>query len=256
MITIRLLGGAKKALGGKGLIELDKPRATVLDILGYLQTISSNPQLLNSANLIVAINGIDAVAMQGTETIATNGDTVTVVTVVHGGTFALEDGTHAEIIGIKKISTDDVGEFLDMLRKEYKSLCIQAVSAESVYGMEHAIGVLSIVLEAKKRGILIANKIETELLLRLACTGQISEAISRAGLKNGASACFIALSDKLAKIKRFRSSLYDSFQVDQSVLGPSPRKKRLLAERTGISQQAGGDELLNYLLESAAILIK
>lgn len=256
MITIRVLGGAKKALDGKDLIALDKHSATVLDILSYLQTLSSDPQLLNSANLIVAINGIDAAALQGNETIATNGDTVTVVTVVHGGAFDLEEGTHAEIIGIKKITTEDIGEFLDLLRREYKSICIQAVSAESVYGMEHAIGVLSIVLEAKKRGLLIANKIETELLLRLACTRQISDAISRAGLKNGASGCIIALSDRLANMKRFKSSMCDTFQVDQSVLLPNPRKRRLLAEGIGISQQAGGGELLNYLLESAAILIK
>lgn len=84
MIAIRLLGGAKKAVG-RPLVELDRDAATVSEILAFLQGISSEPRLLQPGNLIVAVNGVDSAAVAGSETIAKGGDEVTVVTVVHGG---------------------------------------------------------------------------------------------------------------------------------------------------------------------------
>lgn len=84
MITIRLLGGAKKAVG-RSLVELDQDSITVSEILQFLQKISLGPHLLQPGNLIVAINGIDSAAKKGGNTIAKHGDEVTVVTVVHGG---------------------------------------------------------------------------------------------------------------------------------------------------------------------------
>jgi molybdopterin converting factor small subunit len=84
MIAIRLLGGAKKAVG-RPLVELDRNSATVSEILNYLQSISSEPRLLQPGNLIIAVNGVDSAAMAGTNTLAKDGDQITVVTVVHGG---------------------------------------------------------------------------------------------------------------------------------------------------------------------------
>lgn len=84
MIAIRLLGGAKKAVG-KPLVQLDREAATVSEILAYLQGISSEPRLLQPGNLIVVVNGVDSAAVAGPETVAKGGDEVTVVTVVHGG---------------------------------------------------------------------------------------------------------------------------------------------------------------------------
>ena len=40
MITIRLLGGAKKAVG-KSAVNLDRPSASVSEILDFLTTISA-----------------------------------------------------------------------------------------------------------------------------------------------------------------------------------------------------------------------
>lgn len=85
MITIRLLGGAKKAVG-KAFVELDRPKATVSEVLQFLTSIAAEPRLLQRpGNLIVAVNGVDSAALSGEETVAKAGDTVTVVTVVHGG---------------------------------------------------------------------------------------------------------------------------------------------------------------------------
>lgn len=84
MIAIRLLGGAKKAVG-LPVVELDRNSATVSEILNFLQSISSEPRLLQPGNLIVAVNGVDSAAIAGASTTAKDGDKVTVVTVVHGG---------------------------------------------------------------------------------------------------------------------------------------------------------------------------
>jgi molybdopterin converting factor small subunit len=84
MIKIRLLGGAKKAVGSPSL-EFDRPQATVSDVLAYLQNMSKEPRLLQPGNLIVAVNGVDSQAISGPGTQIKDGDTVTVVTVVHGG---------------------------------------------------------------------------------------------------------------------------------------------------------------------------
>ena len=84
MIAIRLLGGAKKAVG-RSQVELDRDSATVSEILNFLQSISSESRLLQPGNLIVAVNDVDSAAVAGANTVAKDGDEVTVVTVVHGG---------------------------------------------------------------------------------------------------------------------------------------------------------------------------
>lgn len=84
MITIRLLGGAKKAVG-KPSVELDRQQSAVSEILSYLQGVSAEPRLLVPENLIVAVNGVDSAALEGLSTQVRDGDSVTVVTVVHGG---------------------------------------------------------------------------------------------------------------------------------------------------------------------------
>lgn len=84
MIAIRLLGGARKAVG-KPLVELYRDSATISEILQFLQDVSSEPRLLQPGNLIVSVNGVDSNAVAGADTVAKSGDEVIVVTVVHGG---------------------------------------------------------------------------------------------------------------------------------------------------------------------------
>src|SRR6185503_12181905 len=132
MITIRLLGGAKKAVG-KPSVDLDRSSASVAEILPYLRSIAVDAHFLQPSNLIVAINGVDSSALQ--QSIAAEGDTVTVVTVVHGGSHLVDDN-RVSIIGIRKI-TGNTGEVLDELRAEQTNLSIQAVNADAIYGIDH-----------------------------------------------------------------------------------------------------------------------
>ncbi len=255
MITVRLLGGARKAVG-KQAVDIDKPSVSVSEILKFLQGISAEPKLLQPNNLIVAINGVDSAALQGENTVAKSGDAVTIVTVVHGGADYFFDGNHVLVIGVNDI-VHDPGKLVDRMRAENKDVSIQAINADSVYGLDHVLGIIRIALEAERRKVMLANKFETELLMRLACTDQISEAIKRAGLKQGAPGCLIALSQDNSALQQFASYVKENFVIDDTVLNTSKKKRKQLSGMLGLaSSRFKDDEFLHYLLERAAILVK
>jgi tRNA threonylcarbamoyladenosine modification (KEOPS) complex Cgi121 subunit/molybdopterin converting factor small subunit len=254
MIAIRLLGGAKKAVG-KPAVNLDRPSASVSEILQFLTSVSTDARILQPNNLIIAVNGVDSAALQGQSTVVKSGDTVTVVTVVHGGADYTLEGNHVSIIGFQKV-TGDPGRIVDRLRAENNGVSIQAVNADAVYGAGHALGVLRVTLEAEKRKVMLANKRETELLLRLACTDQISEAMKRAGLKEGAPGCLVAFSNDRDTLRRFSDHVRSEFKVDESVIEPNKNKRIRLTNMLGINAKIDDSEFLQYLLERAAILVK
>lgn len=254
MITIRLLGGAKKAVG-KPTVDLDMPSASVTEILQFLTGISADSRLLQPNNLIVAVNGVDSAALQGQQTLAKSGDTVTIVTVVHGGADYLINNIHASIIGVRRIE-GDAGKLIDRLRAEHKGVSIQAVNAEAVYGTDHLLGIIRMTLEAEKRKIMLANKREIELLLRLACTHQISDAMMRAGLKKNAAGCFVALSQDGEELRRFSQKIKSEFEVDNWILKANKQRKAMQASVLGLKAKFDDYKFLQYLLERAAILVK
>lgn len=254
MITIRLLGGAKKAVG-KPAVNLDRLSASVSDILDFLTTISAEPRLLQRSNLIVTLNDVDSASLHGHNTMVKSGDTVTIVTVVHGGMDYMLNGYHLSITGIQRIMHDP-RKLVDMLRAQHRNVSIQAVNANSVYGEEHVKGVLRIVLEAEKRKIMLTNRRETELLIRLAGTDQISEAIRRSGLKKDTAGCFIAFSQDSKSILQFKRQIKSEFDLNDSVLKPSVDKRIRLASMLGFTTNLDDSEFLQYLLEKAAILVR
>jgi molybdopterin synthase sulfur carrier subunit len=254
MITVKLLGGAKKAVG-KTAVDLDWPSASVLEILNFLTTISAEPHLLQRCNLIITLNGVDSASLQGDSTMVKSGDKVTIVTIVHGGKGFVLDGYHLLIAGVRRILYDP-GKLVDMLRGRHGNVSIQAVNANAVYGKEHLIGVLRIALEAERRKIMLANRREIELLIRLTGTNQIEEAIRRAGLKKDTAGCFIAFSQDSESLRKFESQIKSEFELNDSVLKPTKEKRILLASMLGFRNELDDSEFLQYLLEKAAILIK
>jgi len=117
--------------------------------------------------------------------------------------------------------------------------------------------VLHIVFEALRRGAMLANKPETELLLRLACTGQIADAIRRAGIKPGRSCCFVTFSDDADALRKLGDSLAAEFALDDSVLEPSPEKQAAIAARLQVDpKKLAPGSFADFLLERAAILVR
>lgn len=254
MITIRLLGGAKKAVG-KPAVNLDRPYASISDILDFLTTISAEPRLLQRSNLIITLNDVDSASLHGHNTMVKSGDKVTIVTVVHGGMDCMLNGHHILITGVQRIMHDP-GKLVDMLRAQHSNVSIQAVNANSVYGEEHVRGVLRIALEAEKRKIMLTNRCETELLIRLTGTNQIAEAIRRAGLKKDTAGCFIAFSQDSESLRQLERQIKSEFELNDSVLKPSEDKRIRLASMLGFTKKLDDSEFLQYLLEKAAILIR
>jgi len=254
MITIRLLGGAKKAVG-KPVVNIDRSYASVSDILDFLTTISAEPRLLQRNNLIITLNDVDSASLHGHNTMVKSGDAVTILTVVHGGVDCMLNDYHLSITGVQRIMHDP-GRLVDMLRAQHSNVSIQAVNANSIYGEEHVRGVLRIVLEAERRKIMLTNRCETELLIRLTGTNQIAEAMRRAGLKKDTAGCFIAFSQDIESIRQFERQIKSEFDLNDSVLKPSEGKRIRLASMLGFTTKLDDSEFLQYLLEKAAILVR
>jgi tRNA threonylcarbamoyladenosine modification (KEOPS) complex Cgi121 subunit len=153
------------------------------------------------------------------------------------------------VAGVPEISGDP-GKMLDRLRAENPGVYVQAADALAVYGADHVAGVLHIAFEAHERKVMIAEKLEAEVLLRLACTDQISDALKKAGLKSGKAGCFIAFSHDAGAVHKFGERLG---KLDDSVLLPSREKAAKMSAALGIDAEK---ITVDYLLERAAILVK
>lgn len=84
MITLKLLGGVKFAMGKTSLL-IDKSQSTVKEIIEELKNQSINTKILNEQNLIITVNGVDSSVTGGKETVIKSGDILTIVTIIHGG---------------------------------------------------------------------------------------------------------------------------------------------------------------------------
>ena len=199
MIAIKLVGGAKKSFDSDQF-QIEKSDITVNELLEHLLKIKpNNTSELDVENLLIAINGSDSSAMDGRDTIISDGDVVSIIPVIHGGsskklTFEIEKKQiHIiEIRGQKKIDI----QFIDDLRKKYPKLKFQVVSSNFVLNASHLKKILSISLNAEKNNILLSNKLETDILMRFASTLQISNAISSVGLKPLVNFILIAIGNK------------------------------------------------------------
>jgi sulfur-carrier protein len=84
LIAINLLGGVKKAVGRSTLV-LDRHVASISEILKFLKDNVGESKNLDADNILVTINGADSSMLSRDENIVKTGDTVTIVTIVHGG---------------------------------------------------------------------------------------------------------------------------------------------------------------------------
>src|SRR5438552_1587288 len=133
MITVRFLGGSKKSFLRDNL-TIEEGFMAVSDLLNHLQKIiPKNLPPLDVNNILVAVNGIDSLALQGKNTNLKDGDVVTIIPLIHGGSvnrkrFTIVD-TNVELMLLKK-TVDDPIHFLVSLRGKYPSLTIQVIQKE------------------------------------------------------------------------------------------------------------------------------
>ena len=198
MITIKLIGGARKSFNSDQL-QIDKFDISVNELLQLLLKIKPANTDFDVENILIAINGSDSSAMNGKDTIVHDGDIVSIIPVIHGGSpkklFFDIDKKQIQILEIHGQKTIDV-KFIDDLRIKYPKIKFQAVSSKFILNLSHLKKILSISINADKNNILLSNKIETDILMRFAITLQISNAISSVGIKPTSNFILIAIGNK------------------------------------------------------------
>ena len=210
------------------------------------------------ANLLIAVNGIDSSALDGLDTKLEDNDVVSIIPVIHGGTssriqFSIMN-SNVEIFDMTITRELDI-EFLNKLREKYPYLTIQAINSRFILDVNHIKKILALSLYAKKNKTLLSKKIETDILLRFACTTQISYAIKVAGRKPKNDFVIVAIGKK-STLDKLNSDLI-------SHLNPRPlsknnhsfMKKQFKISKKQMSALSSSDPLEDILVEKAAVLL-
>jgi tRNA threonylcarbamoyladenosine modification (KEOPS) complex Cgi121 subunit len=150
---------------------------------------------------------------------------------------------------------------MDEVRSISGNTYIQGFNTKVIFGKEHLIEALKITLEALKRGITVANRPEVDLMLRIACTNQISEAIRYAGIKEGEGVCFIIFTKNEQELLKVRNYILAKLpDPDFSELGTERRTRMTISTRLGVEASSyyliDDHRFLKYLVERAALVTK
>ena len=254
---MKLLGGAKKSFSTDTML-VEKNILTLSELINHLTQIKPKDTLeFDIANLLIAVNGIDSSALDGLDTKLEDNDVVSVIPVIHGGTasriqFSIMN-SNVEIFDMTITRELDI-EFLNKLREKYPYLTIQAINSRFILDVNHIKKILALSLYAKKNKTLLSKKIETDILLRLACTTQISYAIKVAGRKPKNDFVIVAIGKK-STLDKLNSDLI-------SHLNPRPLsknnhsflKKQFKISKKQMSVLSSSDPLEDILVEKAAVL--
>jgi molybdopterin converting factor small subunit len=84
MIEINLLGGIKKLVGHSNL-KMNEDSSNVKEIISYLENNYYSNNALNKNDIMIAINGIESSLLGGYDAKVSSGDTITILSLVHGG---------------------------------------------------------------------------------------------------------------------------------------------------------------------------
>ena len=166
------------------------------------------------------------------------------------------DTYYVAIIEITHLGSENLHELITKYRAFSPDVLIQGIDASYVFGVNHLLRVLQLTVESWNRGIKLSKIMETDILMRLCCTSQISKAIQVGGLKNYSAACFILMSenlDSVLKIKQYIEGYYNEIHV--SVLRIGKNKMARLRSEFGITHKKM-DRIFfeNYLVEKAALV--
>ena len=257
MFIVKFVGGAKKSFPTERL-EIDKSDISIqelIDLLLELKPVDS-PKL-DTDNVLIAINGSDSSAMDGKYTKIKNNDLVSIIPVIHGGSFkkiTFENSKKQiqviEIKGQKSISV----KFIDNLRKKYPKIILQAISSNFILNNYHLKKIISLSLESKKNDILLSNKLETDILMRFALTTQISDAIKNIGIKPGTNFILIAIGNK-----KSLNSLYDELlPLSVNIFSKNNDlylKKYFKITKKHLDSISSKNSLEDILVEKAAVLL-
>lgn len=249
------MGGAKKVFSLEK-IELPIDKMTIEELLNQLLTYKpKDTPDFDIDNILIAVNGIDSNTLEGIKTNLTDGDIVSIIPIIHGGSknqyeIGKTNVGIYEIKGNKHLNH----EFLNDLRKKYPKLTIQGISSQYILNKSHVLKILAVSLEAKKNKSLLAEKLETDILLRLAGTSQISKAITKTGINSGKNFVIIVIGKKDSLTKIYSSIKPFVIKMPDSKCRQAFLKKEFGISKTHLECTKSKTPLEDLLAEQAAIL--
>jgi len=257
MITIKFVGGAKKAFLVDKL-ELEYENGITIDqILTTIQKMKpSNTVELDTNNILVAINGADSSSLNGKKTILSDNDVVTLIPVIHGGINYIHFKLNSKSVRLYEIkaNNDTDVDFLDNIRKKYPKLKLQAISKKFVLNSSHIKKIIELSLESEKKSLLLANKLETDLLMRFAIKGQISDAINTAGIKPNQNYILIVIGAQ-ESIKKLHHEIKHVL-LDISFHSNFTIKKYFKITNDQLNSIYSKNPLEDFLVEKSSILFR
>ncbi len=169
------------------------------------------------------------------------------------------DSEHVMLAGIKKLRITDLDGFIGSIKAINSRVTVQAIDASFAAGKEHILSIVQQSLQAKKRGTMLSKRIEIDILLRLACTNQISKALDEIGLKEGVNDVLIIAMGKISNLKVIRNYLAKNYKLSSDVLKLSAKKTKLLSlhhkiDREEINACINDKRLASILAERANLL--
>ncbi len=168
--------------------------------------------------------------------------------------FVIVD-TNVELMKVKKTQDDPV-RFLELLRRKYPNLVIQGILSNYILDLKHVQKILTLSLEAKKAGELLSNKIETDIIMRFACTRQISDAITKVGLQKGADYVLIVVGNRSSINNLFRE-IEHMLLIHWTFAGNTKFiQKEFSITRKALDSVISAAPLKDILTEKSAVLIR
>ena len=236
----------------------EKNILTLSELINHLTQIKPKDTLeFDIANLLIAVNGIDSSALDGLDTKLEDNDVVSIIPVIHGGAasriqFSIMN-SNVEIFDMTITRELDI-EFLNKLREKYPYLTIQAINSRFILDVNHIKKILALSLYAKKNKTLLSKKIETDILLRFACTTQISYAIKVAGRKPKNDFVIVAIGKKSTLDKLNSDLILHLNPIPLSKNNHAFLKKQFKISKKQMSALLSSDPLEDILVEKAAVL--
>lgn len=244
MITIKLFGGAKKTFPNH---TVRASEITISELLhDMIQSLPPETPAPDTKNILIAINGVDSSALAGRDTIIHDGDVVSIIPIIHGGSDVLWFEMPPYTIMVLCARTDTIR--LDELRHAHPNLRIQAVNPAYILNESHLRRILEITISSDKNHSILSNSLEIDIIQRLAGTTQISRAIHTAGVMAGDTCIIISLGepDHLRRLLHSIPYVVMKFSKDHKIL----YKVSGFAE----AHRHAGYSLEDMLIERASIL--
>ncbi|MCY4491687.1 MAG: KEOPS complex subunit Cgi121 [Thaumarchaeota archaeon] len=257
MIQVKFVGGAKKLFQSESL-TVNESCITLEQLLSIL--LRDKPVTtpdLDIKNILVAVNGVDSSALNGMSTILNDNDAVSIIPIIHGGSqnalwFTIQK-RHILAVEIRGKKSYGV-HVLESLRRDYTNIKFQTVSSKFVLNPYHLRKILLLSINSEKHNMLLSNKLETDILMRFAVSGQISEAIKTAGITPGQDFVLVAMGTRKNLNKFFKTLPYDRTSMF------AKKQNQFLKKHFHLTQRQMGvvrseEPLADMLVEKAATLL-